>query len=245
MADRAEMSRSFGSVAGRYESGRPDYPAAAVRWLLAPLGPGVHRVIDLGAGTGKLTRAIEATGATVTAVDPDAAMLAELRRRSPGVETLEGTAERLPVSTGTADAVLCGQAWHWVDPVAGAAEAGRVLRPGGVLGLVWNVRDERDPVVRRLTRIMHASAAEQLVVGGGPEPHPPFAGFERRVWDWRRGLSRERLRDLVASRSYVITAEESVRAGILREVDALFDEVADGGALALPYRTEAFRAART
>ncbi len=244
MADRGEMSQSFGAVAGLYESGRPEYPAAAVRWLLDPLPAGPRRVIDLGAGTGKLTRAIEAEGAVVTAVDPDAAMLAELRRRSPQIETLDGTGESIPVPDGSADALLCGQAWHWVDPGTGSAEAGRVLRAGGVLGLVWNVRDDRDPMVRRLTAVMHESAAEELVAQGGPSPHPPFVAFERRTWEWTRAMVRGELRDMVASRSYIITAGAPVRDRILREVDALFDELAVADRLVLPYRTEAFRALR-
>lgn len=238
------MSRSFGAVAGRYESGRPEYPAEAVNWLLGPLGAGGHRVVDVGAGTGKLSRAIAATGAAVTAVDPDAAMLAELRTHSPRIGTLVGTGERIPLADSAVDAVLCGQAWHWIDAVAGAAEAGRVLRPGGVLGLVWNVRDDRDPLVRRLTAIMHGSAAEELVAQGGPAPHPPFPAFERHDWDWTRAMGRQELQDMVASRSYVITAEADERDRILRESDALFCDAAVGGSLALPYRTVAFRARR-
>ncbi|MFT4211756.1 MAG: class I SAM-dependent methyltransferase [Microbacterium sp.] len=244
MADRAEMSRSFGAVAGVYESGRPEYPAEAVAWLLEPLGVGAPRVIDVGAGTGKLTRAVEAAGAVVTAVDPDVEMLAELRRRSPRIETLVGTAEAMPVADACVDAVVSGQAWHWVDPVAAAAEAARVLRPGGVLGLIWNVRDDRDPDVRRLTAIMHDSAAEALVASGGPVAHPPFPGFERRTWEWTRPMSRRQLRDMVASRSSVITATAPVRDRILAEVDALFDEVSVDERLALPYCTEAFRTRR-
>ncbi|MDQ1128136.1 class I SAM-dependent methyltransferase [Microbacterium sp. SORGH_AS_0888] len=243
MADKETMARSFGAVAGQYESGRPDYPVEAVAWLLEPLGDD-PRVVDLGAGTGKLTRAIRAAGAAVTAVDPDAEMLAELRRQAPGVDTVVGTGESLPLADGSVDAVLSGQAWHWVDPVAGSAEVGRVLRAGGVFGPIWNVRDDRDPLVRRLTAIMRGSAAEELVAAGGPAPHPPFAAFERRTWEWGRGLDRQQLQDMVASRSYIITSEPAERERILGEVGALFDAESAEGVLTLPYRTEAFRARR-
>ncbi|WP_322411871.1 class I SAM-dependent methyltransferase [Microbacterium invictum] len=244
MASREEMSTSFGRDAARYESGRPDYPAEAVAWLLEPVVvPGRRpRVADVGAGTGKLTRALRELEAEVVAVDPDAAMLAELRRRVSGTPAYVGTAERMPLPDASVDAVVAGQAWHWVDPVAGAAEAGRVLRRSGVLGLIWNVRDDGVAWVRRLTGIMHGSAAEQLVAEGGPQPHPPFASFQSRVWEWGRPLGREMFLDMVASRSYVITAGETARRSILDEVGELFDELADDGVVTLPYRTEAFRA---
>ncbi|NYF17368.1 SAM-dependent methyltransferase [Microbacterium sp. AK009] len=244
MASREEMSTSFGREAARYESGRPDYPADAVAWLLEPVAaPGRRpRVADVGAGTGKLTRVLRELEAEVVAVDPDADMLAELRRRVRGTPAFVGTAERMPLSDASVDAVVGGQAWHWVDPVAGAVEAGRVLREGGVLGLVWNVRDERVAWVHDLTGIMHGSSAEQLIAEGGPTPHPPFEAFETRVWEWHRPLTREAFIDMAASRSYVITAEETARRRILDEVGALFDERAENGIVELPYRTEAFRA---
>lgn len=245
MARREEMSASFGREAARYESGRPDYPAEAVAWLLEPIVVAGRRprVADVGAGTGKLTRVLRELEAEVVAVDPDADMLAELRRRVPGTPAFVGTAERMPLPDASVDAVVAGQAWHWVDPVAGAAEAGRVLRERGVLGLVWNVRDERVAWVRRLTGIMHGSSAEQLISEGGPQPHPPFERFDTRVWEWHRPLTREAFLDMAASRSYVITAGETARRSILDEVGALFDELAENGIVELPYRTEAFRAA--
>lgn len=245
MVSREEMSTSFGRHAARYESGRPDYPADAVAWLLEPLaaaGSRRVRTVDVGAGTGKLTRVLRELEADVVAIDPDPDMLAELRRRVPGTPTFIGTAERMPLPDASVDAVLSGQAWHWVDPVLGAAEAGRVLRAGGVLGLVWNVRDDGVAWVRRLTEIMHGSVAEQLIADGGPPPHPPFDSFQTRVWEWGRPLGRGEFLDMVASRSYVITADDVTRRRILEEVGALFDERAERGVVTLPYRTEAYRA---
>ncbi|WP_341998320.1 class I SAM-dependent methyltransferase [Microbacterium sp. LWH7-1.2] len=149
MASREEMSLSFGAAAGAYESGRPGYPREAVDWMLPPVRePGrALRVADVGAGTGKLTRTIVEAGAEVVAIDPDADMLAALREHVHGVPTFVGTAERMPLPDASVDAVLLGQAWHWVDPVAASAEVGRVLRQRGVLGLVWNTRDGSDPWV--------------------------------------------------------------------------------------------------
>jgi SAM-dependent methyltransferase len=244
------MSTSFGAAAGAYESGRPEYPREAVEWLLAPgrRDGRALRVADVGAGTGKLTRTIVEIGADVVAIDPDAQMLAALRENVHGVPTFVGSAERMPLPDGSVDAVLLGQAWHWVDPATAGAEAGRVLRPGGVLGLVWNIRDESFPLARALTAIMHASEAERLISEGGPAVGEPFGKLESRTWTWTRTMARGELIDMVASRSYVITAEPADRERILGEVGALFDEScrSEGGVqvVDLPYRTEAFRGIR-
>jgi SAM-dependent methyltransferase len=251
MASREEMSLSFGAAAAAYESGRPDYPREAVDWMLAPvLEPGrAVRVADVGAGTGKLTRTVVEAGAEVVAIDPDAGMLAALREHVHGVPTFVGTAERMPLPDASVDAVLLGQAWHWVDPVAASAEVGRALRRGGVLGLVWNIRDESDPWVARLTAAMHGSHAAEMLVGDGPRVADPFDVPEQRSWTWTRSLTRGALLDMVASRSYVITAPEADRAGILTAVGALFDErriteLNGTEVVDLPYVTHAYRVIR-
>ena len=255
MASREEMSLSFGSAAGAYESGRPDYPREAVDWMLAPVrheGRAL-RVADVGAGTGKLTRTIVEAGAEVVAIDPDADMLAVLRGNVHGVPTFVGTGERMPLPDASVDAVLLGQAWHWVEPAAASAEAGRVLRSGGVLGLVWNIRDESDPWVARLTAAMHGSHAEEMLAGDGPQVAEPFDGLEAKSWNWTRSLSRAALLDMVASRSYVITASDADRSAVLADVGRLFDErrrsepagTGDGvETITLPYVTRAHRGIR-
>ena len=140
-----QRGASFGSVASAYNELRPGYPDEAVRWALAPAGPGVPglRVVDLGAGTGILTDTLIRLGADVTAVEPDAAMRAELRRRLPAARMAAGSAEHIPLPDASADAVLCGQSLHWFDLDVALPEIARVLRGGGVLAGLWNNDDDR------------------------------------------------------------------------------------------------------
>ncbi len=245
MATDSEMSTSFGRAAGLYEQGRPDYPSDAVAWLLDPARrPGRSvRVADVGAGTGKLTRVLVDAGAETVAVDPDAAMLATLRESVAGVPTFVGTAERLPLPDAALDAVVLGQAWHWVEPVAASAEIGRVLRPGGVLGTIWNIRDESVPWIARLTEIMHGSNAERLLQGGDPPLAAPFERWESRRWQWERPVTRNVLTAMVHSRSHLITADHAERTRVDSEISVLFDEIGAVGdaVVGLPYVTKAFR----
>ena len=233
-------ARSFGSHAAEYERGRPTYPAELVAWLV----PGdAMTVVDVGAGTGKLTAALVAPGRTVVAVDPDAQMLAALRGRLPEVETREGTGEALPFPDASVDAVTFGQSWHWVDPTRGSAEAARVLRPGGVLGLIWNIRDERAAWVAELSTVMHHSAAERVIDGGGPQVAEPLGPLETREVAWERRMSIEDVVAMAASRSYVITAEPDRRTRILDAVRDLAGSVVEAdGLVRLPYVTYSYRA---
>ena len=134
------LASSFGAAAAAYAEHRPDYAEEAVRWALAP-APG-NRVLDLGAGTGKLTAVLARTGADVVAVEPDPDMLAELRRSRPDIESRPGTAEDVPLPDGSVDAVLAGHAMHWFDMSVAGPEIARVLAPGGVLAGLWNVMDD-------------------------------------------------------------------------------------------------------
>ncbi|MFJ2550581.1 class I SAM-dependent methyltransferase [Microbacterium sp. NPDC087591] len=243
-----ERATSFGAQAGSYEVGRPEYPFDAVAWMLERMPEGSRRIADVGAGTGKLTRAlVAAPEAEVVALDPDPAMLAALRDAIPGVPTFVGSAERLPLPDASLDAVVLGQAWHWVEPAAGSVEIGRVVRTGGVLGLIWNIRDERQEWVRRLTEIMHGSAAEEMLAAGDPVVDAPFGPLEQELWEWMRPMTRAQLHSMATSRSYVITASADEKERIRRDMDALFDELGldDSGVIELPYVTRAFRAIRS
>lgn len=238
---------SFGAAADHYEAARPDYPFDAVAWMLEKLPHGSRRIADVGAGTGKLTRVlVEAPGAEVVAIDPDATMLAKLRVTVPAVPTFVGTAESLPLPDASVDAIVLGQAWHWVDVAAASAEIGRALRAGGTLGLIWNSRDNRVDWVRRLTEVMHASAAEELLDGVGPEVAEPFGALESERWEWARPMTRAQLHRMADSRSHLITASDRDRAAIHTDMDALFDELGldVDDRIDLPYVTRAYRAVR-
>jgi SAM-dependent methyltransferase len=235
--DRELHARSFGPIAGRYERGRPPYPPAAVDWLLPRTA---RAVLDLGAGTGKLTRELLRRGLDVTAVDPSGGMLDELRRVLPAVPALTGRAEDIPLPDHCLDAVVVAQAWHWVDPGRAVPEVARVLRPGGGLGLVWNVRDERTDWVRRLGQIMQSPAQIRDVRVG-----PPFAPPEVRDFPWTHRIGRDQLLDLVASRSYIILRPSDERAAILAQVRQLLathPALVGRTLFELPYVTRCVRA---
>jgi len=154
--ERLGHSSSFGAAAAAYAEHRPDYAQAAVCWALesAP-GP---RVLDLGAGTGKLTATLVALGAEVIAVEPDPAMLTELRRALPAVRALPGGAEAIPLPDASVDAVLAGNALHWFDMAVAGPEIARVLAPGGILAGLWNVLDDRMDWVAGLERVSGSAA---------------------------------------------------------------------------------------
>jgi SAM-dependent methyltransferase len=232
-------ARNFGSIAELYERVRPGYPAESVEWFLGD----AREVADVGTGTGKLTDALLAAGRTVTAIDPDAGMLAVLAAKHPAVPTLTGTAEAIPLPDGSVDAVTFGQSWHWVDPPRGSAEIARVLRPSGRLGLFWNIRDAREPWVAELADILdHRSADELLLESGGPIVAAPFAFDELRQFDWVSRLDVDTLVDLAATHGFVLTASEAERTRMLDGVRALGERVADAdGMLALPYRLSVYR----
>ncbi len=204
-------------------------------------------VADIGAGTGKLTRALVATGAEVVAVQPDADMATELLARVPGVETYLGSGEALPLADASMDAITYGQAWHWVDPDKGTAEATRVLRPGGVLALLWNVRDERVDWVARFIAIMGTAPADgYLQERERIELPAPFGVLEEARFEWSAPMTAATILDLARSRSTFIIAEPAEQERIVREVGALTVDLGLGGdaTIDFPYLTRVFRAIR-
>ncbi|HEY2592380.1 MAG TPA: class I SAM-dependent methyltransferase [Chloroflexota bacterium] len=229
---------SFGAAAAEYERGRPPDPPEAIDWLLPP---SPRRVLDLGAGTGKLARLLQQRGIDVVAVEPSPGMRNQLARVLPDVPLLDGTAEAIPLADSSVDVVLVAQAWHWVDPARALPEVARVLSPGGRLGLVWNIRDERVDWVRRLGDTIHGDGdrrAPEPVVGGW------FAPLERRDVEWQYRTTPSALLDMVASRSYVITLPAPQRAAVLDDVRRLVDthpDLAGAAEIVVPYVTVCFR----
>jgi len=211
-----------------------------VRWLV---GDEPRRILDLGAGTGKLTRSLVALGHDVIAVEPSREMIGQLRRSLPGVEALEGAAERIPVPDGWVDCVTSGQAFHWFDAEVALLEISRILRLGGRLGLVWNLWDDERAIVARLYELLPP-------FGGSGEPTEPvvrselFGPLEEATFDWVRAYAREELVESVGTQSSVATLEPGERAERLDAVGRFWDAESAGGLLAVPYRTHAYRATR-
>lgn len=235
-----QRARVFGQVADAYDRARPAYPPDAVDWMVGP-APAV--VVELGAGTGKLTEVLHDAGHEVLAFDPSAEMLSRLARRVPVTHAL-ARAEQIPARSRSADAVVCGQSFHWFDPEPALAEIGRVLRPGGTLALVWNSFDDSIPWVRRLHRLVSpddgtsADAADSLM-------QTPYFGFvERqsfRVWQHHTART---LEDLARSTSHVATLGEAERERVLAGVRSLYDDYGRGpDGMKVPYVSECYRAA--
>jgi SAM-dependent methyltransferase len=240
---KAVQAASFGAVADVYERARPTYPAEAIDWLVPPAA---RRVVDVGAGTGKLTRGLTGRGIEVVAVEPSAGMREEFARALPGITLMEGTAEDIPVASGTADAVLLAQAWHWVDPARAVPEVARVLVPGGRLGLVWNIRDSRVDWVAKLTRIIYgADNRRDDDQGIAPQVGPPFGPVERFDVEWSMPSGPAEILDLVTSRSYIITMPTPERSAVLAQVQHLLDthpDLAGATEISIPYVTRCSRA---
>ena len=243
--ERLQRAASFGGVAGAYERARPGYPDDAVRWLA---GPDPADVVDLGAGTGKLTRSLVALGHRVTAVEPLSEMLDELRRAVPNAVGLSGSAESIPLPDGSADVVTCAQAFHWFDHGPALVEIARVLRSGGRLTLVWNTRDDSQSWVAELTETVigrsefRSGGVSSVVTTIGDSGL--YGPVERASFEHVQLLGRGELVELVRSRSQCAVLTEEERRPVLEHVGALFDAHATDGMLAMPYVTECFCAVR-
>jgi SAM-dependent methyltransferase len=230
---------SFAAVAEAYDRARPSYPTDAAAWLV---GHQKSMVVELGAGTGKLTELLVAAGHDVVATDPLPEMLGHLRARVPGARTAVATAEQIPVASCSADVVVCAQAFHWFDHAVALPEIARVLRPGGVLALVWNSRDEGSPWVRKLGAIIgSADNRDDLTDPLAQSVH--FGFVESQEFRFWQALRRDDLFDLVRSRSYVALLDPAEREQLLARVGALYDDYGRGpDGMQLPYITRCYRA---
>jgi len=244
-------ARAYETASEGYERGRPGYPRGAVDWLLADLVVGSDSlVVDVGAGTGRLTAELVSRVGRVVAVEPVAAMRKVLRRRVPGAEVLTGTAQALPLSAGVPDAVIAAQAFHWFDGPRALAEARRVLRRGGRLGLIWNRRDQTDPLHKALTALVdpyrggapsHRSGAWQGALqafdGFGPLSLAELANR------WR--LDEAALVAAVVSIRFIAALPPAEREAVARRNRALFaDHVAGSGTVEARYVVEIYSASR-
>jgi SAM-dependent methyltransferase len=232
---------AFADVAGAYERGRPGYPDDAVRWLV---GSEPRDVVDLGAGTGKLTRSLVSLGHKVTAVEPLEEMRAQLSAVVPGVDVLAGSAEAIPLADAFADVVVSAQAFHWFDHDNALPDIARVLRPGGRIALVWNSRDDRDPWMSRLSEIIGNETIEESDVVPVLDASGLFGSVETAEFAFEQALERDGLLDLVLSRSYLAKLPPPEREPVLDAVGAFYDESATDDGVRLAYVTECFRAER-
>jgi ubiquinone/menaquinone biosynthesis C-methylase UbiE len=234
-----DWAHSFGGVADAYDRGRPSYPIAAVTWLI---GDDPATVLELGAGTGKLTRVLVDQGHDVHATDPDPAMLALLEAHLPGVRTAVAGAEEIPLADASVDAVIAAQAFHWFDLDRALPEIARVLRPGGRICLLWNQRNEKIPWVRRLGAII--GTQEQLRDPAQALIFSELFGFveDSEFTHWQT-IDRRSIQDLVLSRSNVAVLDDEGRAAKLAEVLAFYDDYGRGmDGMQLPYMTRCYRA---
>ena len=231
-----ERAGSFGAAADVYDRSRPSYPVEAVRFVLPE---GAQRVLDLGAGTGKLTDVLLTLGLDVVAVEPSE----QMRERIPArAEVLEGSAEQIPLPDESVDAVVVGQAFHWFEPEAALAEIARVLKPGGTVGLLWNVMDDSVEWVREMGRLFGAEDLVSHMDGRPPfEDHPQLSEPVHDEFEYSQALDADLLVDLVASRSTLITLPEEERLEVLAK---LRDVAPDDEPFELPYVTDVWRSVR-
>lgn len=228
---------SFGTVATAYESGRPDYPVDAVRWAL---GSEPLDVLELGAGTGKLTRALLDQGHRVLATDPLPEMLAVLTEKVDTPAAL-ARAEQLPLPSRSVDVVVCGQSFHWFRAAEALKEITRVLRPGGQLVLIWNFRDLRIPWVRKLSDLIGVESREGLL--DSVIDCLTLIDLEEAQFKTWQTHTAQTLGDLVRSRSAAATLSEPERESLVAEVTDLYNSYGRGhDGMQMPYTTHVHKA---
>jgi SAM-dependent methyltransferase len=248
MASGADRAMSFGAIADDYDRLRPRPAAAAVDWLLPD---NCQVAVDVGAGTGLLTRALADRVTQVTAVEPDPRMRAVLRVRSPGVRVLAGTGEAIPLPDAGVDGVFVSSAWHWMDPGRAVPEIARVLRDGGRFGVIWTSRDRESGWLRDLDLARSGSTAgpgararrghHEVELPGGA----PFTGIEARSFAFTRAMTIDDFVGMYATTSRLITASPQDRAAELARARAsLRERFPDAAQIDVPMRSRCWRADR-
>jgi len=239
----------YAMAAAHYEKGRPHYPAEVDRWLCDELALRKGKTaLDLGSGTGKFLPHLRRTNATIIAIEPVAAMLVRLLDGYPGIEAKQGSAEDIPLADASVDAVVCAQSFHWFATAEALCEIRRVLKVGGVLGLVWNLRDESVEWVAALRRIFDAYQ------GDAPRFHTqkwrkvfPAAGFsslsETRFLHGHTGPPEHVVTDRVLSTSFIAALPAAERLRVAAQVGQLIastPDLAGKSEVTMPYVTAAF-----
>lgn len=245
--DRRRLAASFDSAADIYARARPEYAAAAVEWAVAP---GTRRVLDLAAGTGKLTVALVERGLDVVAIDPSPGMLAQLRSTVPGVDARIGTAEAIDLPDGSLDLITIGSALHWFDRPAADFEMARVLRTGGAVATFGNSRDKDVAWVHALDELLRSASdgTPRALVSNRRRLEPSvFGPAQRRAFPYAQRVNADLLVELAASRSYVIEMPEPARTQLLDQVRHLaltHPDLRGRDYFDLPYRTVVSRSIR-
>jgi SAM-dependent methyltransferase len=264
--EKAKHSGSFGAIASQYERYRPGPPVATVDWFL-PIRVG--RVIDLGAGTGALTRLLIDRSDEVVAVEPDDRMRSVLAEHVPGARAMMGRGESIPVPDRCADAVLASSSWHWMDPIPTLLEVARVLVPGGIVGALWSGPDPEGAFMVQARDLLAAqSGADAASVGetdGGDigslilgeslrpiigfeiPPGVPFDQPEHEVFTWDVALNADELIGLLGTLSWIITMPDDRRERVVAEARRLLREllgVEGDVTVDVAFRADAWRARR-
>jgi SAM-dependent methyltransferase len=230
VTDRETRRLSFGSVAADYDRYRPAPPPQVLDWLLPP---GAAAVLDLAAGTGAVTRELVGRAERIIAVEPDERMREVLTARCPEAEVLAGRGEDIPLPDASVDAVVISAAWHWLNPDQAVPEITRVLRVGGVLGVMWTSRDERVPWVAEFNRLARQSREADGRPDGASRggrrrevtfpPGTPMSGAEEHVVEYSLPMTKDELVGLLGTYSGVITLDPGRRADFSRRVRAFLD----------------------